>query len=126
MAVEIKTNLDKTMFQEASATASDLKLVLPSSKFFVLCEWLDMPVVSTASTPIDEAIVLRRARRMGSHARGKFSTAAGRAAARGMFQQHLTEHPLSVQAFRRFLFHIERLLDCDLASEEEVLDRSWF
>ena len=38
LAVELKTNLDKTMFQEASATAYDLKLALPSSRYFLLCE----------------------------------------------------------------------------------------
>lgn len=32
LAVELKTNLDKTMFQEASATAYDLKLALPKPK----------------------------------------------------------------------------------------------
>ena len=42
VAAEIKTNLDKTMFREASATAYDLKLALPSSRYFLLCEWLDM------------------------------------------------------------------------------------
>ena len=48
MAAEIKTNLDKTMFQEASATAYDLRLALPHSRYFLLCEWLDMTPISTA------------------------------------------------------------------------------
>jgi len=38
LAAEIKTNLDKTMFQEASGTAYDLKLALPNSRYFLLCE----------------------------------------------------------------------------------------
>lgn len=46
LACECKTNLDKTMFQEASATALDLKSTVPSAKYLLLCEWLDMtPIV---------------------------------------------------------------------------------
>ena len=60
VAAEIKTNLDKTMFQEASATAYDLKLALPNSRYFLLCEWLDMTPISTAVTTIEEVIVLRK------------------------------------------------------------------
>ena len=56
VAAEIKTNLDKTMFQEASATAYDLKLALPNSRYFLLCEWLDMTPISTAVTAIEEVI----------------------------------------------------------------------
>ena len=36
VAAEIKTNLDKTMFQEASATAQDLKEAVPMSRYFPL------------------------------------------------------------------------------------------
>ena len=67
LAVELKTNLDKTMFQEASATAYDLKLALPSSRYFLLCEWLDMTPISTALTAIEEVIVLRKAKRMSAN-----------------------------------------------------------
>lgn len=36
VAAECKTNLDKTMFQEAIATAHDLKLAVPGSRYYVL------------------------------------------------------------------------------------------
>lgn len=52
VAAEIKTNLDKTMFQEAAATANDLKGALPNSRYFLLCEWLDMTPISTSATSI--------------------------------------------------------------------------
>ncbi len=39
VVAECKTNLDKTMFQEAIATARDLKTTIPSAKYFLLCEW---------------------------------------------------------------------------------------
>ena len=127
LAVEIKTNLDKTMmYQEASATAYDLKLAAPNSRYFLLCEWLDMPPISTAVTAIEEVIVLRKARRLAANAREQLSAAAGRAAARDMFERRLTEHPLAPDAFRRFLFHVERLLGGDTTNERDALARGWF
>ena len=126
LAVEIKTNLDKTMFQEASATAHDLKLAVPNSRYFLICEWLDMPPISTAVTAIEEVIVLRKARRLAANARARLSTVAGRAAARDMFERRLIEHPLATEAFRRFLFHVERLLGADATNEQEALARGWF
>ena len=126
VAAEIKTNLDKTMFQEASATAYDLKLALPSSRYFLLCEWLDMTPINTAVTSIEEVIVLRKARRLGEHVRRHFSTAAGRAENREVFREHLNHHPFAPDAFRRFLGHVERVLTTRDQDEEEVLDRGWF
>lgn len=126
VAAELKTNLDKTMFQEASATADDLKLALPHSKYFLLCEWLDMEPVSTAITAIEEVIVLRKAKRLQANVRRHFSKAAGRICNRDAFKRHLTEHPLSPEAFRRFLDHVERLLDDGSENERDILDRGWF
>src|SRR5258707_5790168 len=44
---------DKTMFQEACATAHDTKSAVAGAKYYLLCEWLDMTPVSTAPTDID-------------------------------------------------------------------------
>ena len=126
LAVEIKTNLDKTMFQEASATAFDLKVAVPNSQYFLLCEWLDMPPISTAVTAIEEVIILRKARRLAANVRAGLSTAAGRAAARKGVVRRLTENPLAPEAFRRFLFHVRRLLGGDATNEQDVLARGWF
>ncbi len=38
VAAECKTNLDKTMFQEASATAHDLKIAVVGAKYYLVCE----------------------------------------------------------------------------------------
>ena len=46
VCAECKTNLDKTMFQEAVATSRDLKIAVPSSLYFLVCEFLDMTPVS--------------------------------------------------------------------------------
>jgi hypothetical protein len=66
IAAECKTNLDKTMFQEATATALDVKLAVPGAKYFLLCEWLDMSPISTNTTAIDEILILRKAKRLSS------------------------------------------------------------
>ena len=64
VAAECKTNLDKTMFQEAAATALDVKLAVPGARYFLLCEWLDMLPINTNTTAIDEILILRRAKRL--------------------------------------------------------------
>ena len=125
VAAELKTNLDKTMFQEAGATARDLHSILPSARYFLLCEWLDMTPISTAVTAIEEIIVLRKARRLSANLREQFASVAGRAASRNTFESHLNQHPLSSDAFRRFLSHLERVLAAD-ATTDEVLNRGWF
>ena len=126
VAAEIKTNLDKTMFQEASATAYDLKLALPNSKYFLLCEWLDMTPISTSVTAIEEVLILRKARRISADRRRHFSTAGGRARNRDVFERHLVEHPLSAEAFLHFLRHVGRLLGDGQENEQDVLNRGWF
>lgn len=126
IAAEIKTNLDKTMFQEASATAQDLRAAIPSSRYFLLCEWLDMTPISTDLTAIEEAIVLRRARRMAADLRGQFSSAAHRVDNRSAFEGHLNQHPLDPNMFQRFLSHVKRFLESDGKNERDVLRRGWF
>ena len=126
IAAEIKTNLDKTMFQEASATAQDLKAAIPSSRYFLLCEWLDMTPISTDLTAIEEVIVLRRARRLGAELRGQFSSAAGRIDNRVAFERHLVEHPLDSGMFQRFLSHVEHVLGSDVEDGESAVERGWF
>ncbi len=64
---ECKTNLDKTMFQEACATAHDVKSAVSGARYYLLCEWLDMTPVSTAATEVDEVIILRKSKRLGSN-----------------------------------------------------------
>ena len=126
IAVEMKTNLDKTMFQEASATAYDLKLALPSSQYFLMCEWLDMRPISTAITDIKEVFVLRMAKRMSANNRSSFSTATGRQENRTRYEEFLNRNPFNPEPFRRFLSHIELALDSGEKVEENALERGWF
>ena len=126
LAAEIKTNLDKTMFQEASATARDLKLALPNSKYLLLAEWLDMTPINTSVTAIEEVIVLRKAKRIGADARRGFSTVAGRTANRTRVRDYIMRHPLDAKSFARFLSYVDRILGDRDASESDILKRGWF
>lgn len=126
-ATEIKTNLDKTMFQEAAATASELKRATSGSKYIVLCEWLDMTPINTKLTAIDEVIVLRKSKRLGSQMRSVFSSSVGREQNRQMFEKFLDEHPLSIDGFRRFVSHLNECFPTEVHSrQEEVLGRGYF
>lgn len=124
---ELKTNLDKTMFQEAAATARELKASVGDSVYVLLCEWLDMPPIDTRVTEIDEVIILRRARRLGSQVRSAFSTVAGRQAARAAYEQHLDRNPLSETAFARVLEKLKFSFPEEVAlNEGAVLERGYF
>ena len=118
---EMKTNLDKTMFQEASATAHDVKLAVTGAKYFLLCDYLDMTPISSATTDIDEVLILRKAKRINSNVRAKYSTFHGRQAAREGYAQYLDNYPYSVDVFQRFIDHILALLSNETLVEEDVL-----
>lgn len=126
-ATEIKTNLDKTMFQEAAATAGELKKATTGSRYILLCEWLDMTPISTKLTAIDEVIILRRSKRIGSGIRKDFSTANGRQEKADWFEKFLDDHPLSLEGFERFVFHLNECFpDAEHDAEDIVLDRGFF
>lgn len=114
------------MFQEAAATAHDLNLALPNSRYFLLCEWLDMTPISTSVTSIEEVIILRKAKRLSAKLRQYFASAAGRAATRDQFERFLSEHPFAPDAFKRFLSQVEPLLGRTTEDEDIALDRGWF
>lgn len=126
LAAEIKTNLDKTMFQEASASASDIRLTLPNAKYLLLCEWLDMIPISASVSAIEEVIVLRKAKRIGSELRRDFATVQGRKANREKIADLLTQNPLSLDCFRRFLDHVQALLGGVDEITGGVIERGWF
>ena len=126
IAAECKTNLDKTMFQEASATARDLKMAIPSARYFLLCEWLDMKPVSSATTAIDKVLLLRKAKRISANIRGSFSTYKGRQEAKASYIAFLQNNPYRVEVFELFIGYIRQLLSIEPLDEETVLDRGYF
>lgn len=123
---ECKTNLDKTMFQEACATAHDVKSAVSGARYYLLCEWLDMTPVSTTATDVDEVIILRKSKRLGSNVRGNFGSVKGRKDNRALYIKHLTENPLQVEMFQRFLGHVRGLLQSEAPVERDVLSKGYF
>ncbi len=123
---ELKTNLDKTMYQEASATAHDIKLAVTGAKYYLLCDFLDMTPISTATTDIDEILIVRKAKRISSNVRKEFSTFAGRQAHRAWYIDYLTKNPYSADIFKRFVDHIFSQMKNEDLIEESVLDLGYF
>lgn len=126
VTAECKTNLDKTMFQEATATAHDVKSAAPGAKYFLLCDWLDMTPVSTAPTDIDEVLIMRKAKRISSNIRSSFSTYAGRMERQEWYRDFLLNNPFSVDVFQRFIGHIESLINNEDPVEANVLEDGFF
>lgn len=126
-ASEIKTNLDKTMFQEANATAGELKAAVPGARYILLCEWLDMSPIDTKLTPIDEVVILRKAKRLAANVRENFSTVDGRAAKLADYIKYLEDNPLNFDSFNRILFHLREVFPNEAASNENtILKRGYF
>lgn len=118
-ATEIKTNLDKTMFQEASQTANELKRAVPGSKYILLCEYLDMTPITTKLTSIDEVIVLRKAKRLASNVRKSFSTYAGRQESKAAYTKFVLDNPIHFSSFERFVTHLD---ECFPEAEDDTVD----
>ncbi len=126
VTAECKTNLDKTMFQEATATAHDVKSAAPGAKYFLLCDWLDMTPVSTAPTDIDEVLIMRKAKRISSNIRSSFSTHAGRMEKKDWYKNFLLSNPFNIDVFQRFIGHIESLINNEDPVEANVLEDGFF
>lgn len=123
---ETKTNLDKTMFQEASATARDVKMAVTGAKYFLICEFLDMTPISSITTNIDRVLVLRKAKRLSSNVRSKFSNVEGRKANRESYKNYLTNNPFDKNLFEYFYKSIkESFTQLDL-DETEALSIGYF
>lgn len=118
-ATEIKTNLDKTMFQEAAQSANELKRAVPGARCVLLCEYLDMTPITTKLTSIDEVIVLRKAKRLASNVRDAFRTSEGRRQARAAYVRFLDDNPLHLSSFQRFIHHLN---ECFPEKEDDTLD----
>lgn len=113
------------MFQEATATARDVKGAVTGAKYFIICEWLDMTPLSTAATDIDEVLILR-GKRLGSHVRRHFDTSAKRQTKRAEYTKYLNENRARVEVFGRFARHIQRVFSNELPVESDVLQRGYF
>ena len=123
---EIKTNLDKTMFQEASATAHDIKQAVTGAKYYLLCDYLDMTPISTTTTDIDEILILRKAKRISSNIRKSFNTYEGRFAHRDWYVDFIMRNPYSPEVFHRLINHIFSQIKNEELIENNVLSLGYF
>ncbi|MCL1472241.1 Bpu10I family restriction endonuclease [Argonema antarcticum] len=125
LAAECKTNLDSTMFPGLLGTARDLKMAFPGSRYYILCEWLDMPPISTADTNIDEVIILR-GKRLASDVRNKFAKSSDRKKQRNSHREFLLSNPIREDRVLRFVNHMRNLFGATVLQEDEVLARGYF
>lgn len=123
---ELKTNLDKTMFQEACATAHDVKLAVTGAKYFLLCEYLDMKPISSTTTDIEEVLILRKSKRMNSNIRKSYDTYEGRQRGRAGYVDHLNNTPFCADVFLRFIEYILIQFKEDTIEEKDVLETGYF
>jgi len=126
VCAECKTNLDKTMFQEAVATSRDLKIAVPSSLYFLVCEFLDMTPLSITSTHIDDVLIVRKTKRMSSNVRQEYRTAADRKAHREEYIEFLETAKYHADVFQRMIDKIQAMADDTDPTAVKVLKRGFF
>ena len=125
IAAELKTNLDKTMFQEAAATSHDLRIASPGSHYFLICEYLDMTPISSAGTDITEVLVLR-AKRTGSQNRRQYSDPKYRKQNRASHLAALRARPVRLAVVQRFVDRVREILRDQDADLTNAVERGWF
>jgi len=126
VCAECKTNLDKTMFQEAVATSRDLKIAVPGSLYFLICEFLDMAPVSTVSTQIDDVLIVRKAKRIPANIRQGYKTPEERRLHRQDCIDFLDSSKYYPDVFQRMIDKIQALIDDTNPSMENVLEQGYF
>lgn len=116
LAAECKVNLDKTMYQEARATASALKQGCPVARYYILVEYLDMPSEDCRLTAIDNVFLIRHAHRLPPDKRNKFTEV-----------KKLHEaHPIDPKVIWNFVMEIQKFIDAVWYNPEEALERGSF
>jgi hypothetical protein len=126
ICAECKTNLDKTMFQEAVATSRDLKIAIPNSLYFLVCEFLDMTPVSIAATQIDDVLIVRKCRRMSANIRQEYKTPESRRKHRQEYADFIDRSSYYPDVFQRMVDKIQTLINDTAPKVEQVLERGHF
>lgn len=126
VCAECKTNLDKTMFQEAVATSRDLKIAVPSSLYFLVCEFLDMTPVSITSTQIDDVLIVRKAKRISSNVRQEYRSAEARRKHRQAYVNFLESAQYCADVFQRMIDKIQAVVDDTDPQADRVLKQGHF
>lgn len=126
VCAECKTNLDKTMFQEAVATSRDLKMAVPASLYFLVCEFLDMTPVSITSTHIDDVLIVRKAKRMSSNIRQEYRSFRDRQTHRDDYVAFLDASKYYSDVFQRMIDKIQRMANDVDPSADKALKQGHF
>jgi len=126
VCAECKTNLDKTMFQEAIATSRALKMAVPYSLYFLICEFLDMSPISITSTFIDDVLIVRKAKRMPSNIRQEYLTAKTRKQKRMEYIDFIDSSQYYPDVFQRMIDKIKNVLNNSDPKIGSVLERGHF
>lgn len=126
VCAECKTNLDKTMFQEAVATSRDLKIAVPSSLYFLVCEFLDMTPVSITSTQIDDVLIVRKSRRISANIRQEYKTPESRKQYRQEYADFIDASKYYADVFQRMIDKIQTLVEDTAPGVAQVLRRGHF
>ncbi len=126
VCAECKTNLDKTMFQEAVATSRDLKQAVPGSLYFLIAEFLDMTPRSIMATQIDDVLIVRKSKRISANIRQDFKTPESRKQHRKAHEEFIDSSKYSAAVFQRMIDKIQTLIEAADPSERLVLERGFF
>jgi hypothetical protein len=116
LATECKVNLDKTMFQEAAGTAARLKQGCPTSRYYLMVEYLDMEPEDCRLTAIDNVFLLRHAKRLPFEKRNIYEEVR---------QQHAL-FPIDAEVIWRFCQSIQDFVKAVWYDPAGVLERGSF
>ncbi len=116
LAAEVKVNLDKTMFQEASGTASRLKQGCPYSQYYILNEYLDMEAEDCRLTAIDNVFLLRHAKRLAFEKRSVLAEVR---------RQH-ENNPIDAEVIWKFVEKIQAFINAAWYDPAAALQRGSF
>ncbi|OZH52986.1 Bpu10I restriction endonuclease [Hydrocoleum sp. CS-953] len=125
VCAECKTNLDKTMFQEAVATSRDLKIAVPGSLYFLICEFLDMTPISIVSTQLDDVLIVRKSKRLSANIRQEHKTPEARRIHRQEYAEFLDTPKYYPDVFQRMIDKIKPLIDNANPSINKVLNQGY-
>ena len=126
VCAECKTNLDKTMFQEAIATSRDLKIAVPGSLYFLICEFLDMTPVSIVSTQLDDVLIVRKSKRVSANIREEHKTPEARRIHKQEYAEFLDASKYYPDVFQRMIDKIQVLIDNSNPSINKALNQGYF
>ena len=114
------------MFQEAVATSRDLKIAVPSSLYFLICEFLDMTPLSITSTHIDDVLIVRKTKRMSSNVRQEYRTAKARKERRNKYVEFIDSAKFYADVFQRMIDKIKTVIDDTDPQAGKVLKQGYF